>query len=1153
MSSAKDYKKLSQREHILTLPDTYIGSVETNQEGRWVYDKESSHMTWKKVMMNPGLYKIFDEILVNARDAYIRSTTEKDKTPIKSIEITVDRESSNKATIRVENDGDGILIEEHPTEKIWIPEMIFGHLLTSSNYNQNEEKIVGGKNGIGSKATSIFSKRFTVDIVDIKNGKKYTQTWTDNMSNCEKPVIKKSTSKTGMVSIEFEPDLKRFPGGLSDDMFVVLHTRAIELAALIGNTVKVSWNGHVISTNTFEKFTRLFLKEGSASIAYENAGPRWEFAAVLTHQLYEDEDEGLPSETNISFVNGINTRKGGKHVDMVVRHVLGEFCEFASKKKKIDLKPGQIKDSVVFFINSTVVNPSFDSQSKEYLTTPSSKFGSQPKWTGKLTEGLVKLGLLDQAQAVIDAKLAREAKKTDGKKRSTLRGLPKLTDALWAGTTKSDECTLILTEGDSASSSAIAGISVVGREKWGVFPLRGKLLNVRDVSLTKINANEEIAAIKRIIGLEHGKKYNDTKSLRYGRIMIMADQDHDGSHIKGLVMNLIHAEWPSLLKCGFVCSLMTPIVKAIKGKQVEAFYSLPAFEEWKEKHVGGRGWTTKYYKGLGSSSPAEAKEWFKKLNDIKYEWTAQSDDHITLAFSKKRAEDRKTWLSTYDPKKQLEFASGHCPYEDFINHELIHFSNADNIRSIPSMMDGLKPSQRKILYGCLKRNLRGEVKVAQLAGYVSEHTSYHHGEASLNSTIVGMAQNFVGSNNLNLLKPYGQFGTRIQGGEDAASPRYIHTHLCKIVDTLFRKEDAPILKHLDDDGMKIEPEYYLPVLPYLAINGSIGIGTGFSTDIPPHNPEHIIALQRARLTGKVDSLSSRELDPWWFGFQGRISRADQNTWITHGKYEFDDKKHTVRVTELPVGTWTQKYKEFLDKVCSAEGADNCGLKNFEEMGSHVKVDIILYLSEDMYDEFDSDRTLFEKVFKLQTTYKKTNMCCFDHLNNIKKYATIGDMMEAFYEPRMAGYVERKRARLADIEVELRELSARLLFVRAFLDGRLKLARETDESIVRQLKALTIPALTDESQVDDVKGYDYLLRMRIDRIKESAIKELEKDMENKTKERDLLQATTPTVMWLKDLDEFEEAWNGYVVERAEEIELDNADVKALSKTKKISKK
>ena len=1150
MSSAKDYKKLSQREHILTLPDTYIGSIETNQEGRWVYDEEEKHMTWKKIMMNPGLYKIFDEILVNARDAFIRSTTEKGRTPIKCIDITIDRESSKNATIRVENDGDGIPVEEHPTEKMWVPEMIFGHLLTSSNYNQNEEKIVGGKNGIGSKASNIFSKRFTVETIDVKEGKKYTQTWTDNMSKCEKPTIKKSSAKTGMVAIEFEPDLSRFPGGLSEDMMLVLHTRTIELSAMVGNTVKVSWNGHVISTNTFDKFTKLFLKEGATTISYENAGPRWEVAAVLTRQLYTDEDEGLPNETNISFVNGINTRKGGKHVDMVIRHILGEFCEMALKKKKLDLKPGQIKDSVVFFVNATIVNPAFDSQSKEYLTTPVAKFGSQPKWSGKLVEGLMKLGLMDEAQAVFDAKAAREAKKTDGKKRSTLHGLPKLTDALWAGTGKSDECTLILTEGDSAASSAIAGISVVGREKWGVFPLKGKMLNVRDVSITKINSNDEIVAIKRILGLEHGKKYNDTKSLRYGHIMIMADQDHDGSHIKGLVMNLIHAEWPSLIKCGFICSLMTPIVKAVKGKQVESFYSLAAFEEWKEKNTGGRGWSTKYYKGLGSSSHAEAKEWFKKLNDVKYEWTKDTDNHITLAFSKKRAEDRKEWLSKYDPKVQLNFSSGHCSYEEFINKELIHFSNADNIRSIPSMIDGLKPSQRKILYGCIKRNLRSEIKVAQLAGYVSEHTSYHHGEASLNSTIIGMAQNFMGSNNLNLLKPSGQFGTRIQGGDDAASPRYIHTYLNRIVDTLFRKEDAAILKHLDDDGMKIEPEHFMPILPYLAINGAIGIGTGFSTDIPPHNPEHIIALQRARLSGKVASLSSRELDPWWFGFKGKISRADSNTWVTHGTYVFDDKRKTVRITELPVGTWTQKYKEFLDKICSSEG-ENMGLKNFEEMGSHVKVDILLYFTDDMYDEYENDNMMFEKNFKVQNTYKKTNMCCFDSNNAIKKYETVGDMMEAFYEPRMKGYEERKRLRLEEISKDLIELSAKVLFIRAFLDGRLKLAKETDENIVRQLKGLKIPALSDPLMVDDIKGYDYLLRMRIDRIKESAIKDLEKEMNDKTEERDLLVATTATQMWLKEIDEFEEAWNDYVVERLEENEL--SDEFVAKKTKKASKK
>ncbi len=1146
MSSASDYKKLSDREHVLERPNMYVGETSIMEEPRWIYDAASNHMVWRTANINPGLYKIFDEVIVNARDALVRAS-EEGKTPIKHIDISVGTDpATGEMTIRVCNDGDGIPVEEHPAEKVWVPELIFGHLRTSSNYKPGEERTWGGMNGVGVKLANIFSRKFSLDIRDTIRGKSYKQTWTGNMASCDKPVIRPSVAKTGLVSLEFSPDLSRFPGASEHmgDTIAVLHTRAIEIAALVGSAVKVSWNGATILTNTFDKYVKLFLKPGSSStIAYEIAGPRWEIAAVLANQLYEE--EALPDEKHISFVNGIATRKGGKHVETVSRAILTDICEAAEKKKKLKVKPGQIKDSVVFFVNATIVNPTFDSQTKDCLTTPGTKFGSSPKWTGKLVDGLVKLGIYDEIQSILDAKATRDAKKTDGKKRQNIRGLPKLTDALWAGSARSSDCTLILTEGDSAATSAIAGLSVVGREQWGVFPLKGKLLNVRDVSLVKINSNEEISAIKRILGLEHGKVYKDMKGLRYGRIMIMADQDHDGSHIKGLVMNLLHAEWPSLMSSGFVCSLLTPILKATRGSVTFPFYSIPSFEAWKATLPGNstRGWTIKYYKGLGTSTPAEAREWFHKLNEVKYDWDDSTNDSINLAFAKKLADERKEWLAHYDSKRQVDATTGKVTYTDFIHNELIHFSNADNIRSLPSIMDGLKPSQRKILYSCLKRNLRSEIRVAQLAGYVSEHAAYHHGEASLNSTIIGMAQNFVGSNNINLLRPIGQFGSRLLGGKDSASPRYIHTALEGVVDTIYRKEDAAILKYTEDDGDLVEPEYYLPVVPMMAVNGSVGIGTGFSTDIPSYNPEQLVALLRARLGGALGTLGGRDLDPWWFGFTGKTTRQNNTTWVTHGTYTFEDDKKTITITELPVGTWSQDYKEFLDGLCVAGAA---GLTNFDDLYTDRDVKFVLYISDDMYSEYKMDVAMCEKTFRLYSTSKTTNMHCFGPNGDIRKYATIGDILEEFYVRRLDAYEKRRQALLAALSEEIRELQAKRKFIRAIVDGSLVISNKDDDTIIADLKALELPCIGGED--DTIRGYDYLLRMRIDRIKASAVDELEKEVASKEDEKKCLDATNANELWLVDLADFEDAWCKYVVDRKKEL-TDGGDSKATVSGKK----
>jgi DNA topoisomerase-2 len=1150
MTDAAAYKKHTHREHILELPDTYIGSTDTHSEQRWLFDAEQSKMVHKSVAFNPGFYKLFDEIIVNARDALVRSTTEAGRTPIKHIAITVEKVGSAGLEVSVENDGDGLPIEMHPTEKVWAPELIFGHLLTSGNYNKGEEKIVGGKNGYGAKLTNIFSTKFTVETRSPKHGQKYSQTWSKNMSVVGKASVKSDSAK-GFVRVTYEPDLARFPGLQLNDMIHVMHTRAVELSAMAGKDVKVSWNGTTVATNTFEKFVKLFVK-ADAAVAYERCGERWEVAAVLARSLFDEDN--VPEEKHISFVNGINTKKGGKHVEKVIGTVMGDFCEVAAKKK-VPIKPAQLRDSVVFFVNATIVNPAFDSQTKETLTTPASKFGSVFK-SEKMAAALVKLGLLDEAVAILDAKANKDAKKTDGSKKRTLRGMPKLVDAAWAGTAKSDECTLILTEGDSAASSAIAGLAVVGREKWGVFPLRGKLLNVRDVSADKFAKNEELTAIKKILGLEQGKVYTTMKSLRYGRVMVMADQDLDGSHIKGLLMNLFHAEWASLMRAGFICSLATPLLKATRRGDTLSFYSDVEFEKWKVTQGGSStGWTLKYYKGLGTSTEVEAQEWFRDLHEIKYDWDGETDDSMSLAFSKKRADDRKDWLSRYDPGRSLTpAANGHIGYSRFIHDELIHFSNADNIRSLPSLMDGLKPSQRKILFGCFKRGLRSEVRVAQLAGYVSEHAAYHHGEASLTAAITSMAQTFVGANNINLLRPVGQFGTRLQGGKDAASPRYIHTHLEHITETVFRKDDAGILEHLDDDGMAVEPKTYYPVVPLLVINGCIGIGTGFSTDIPPHNPEDVVGLLRDRLEGRRTTLENIALRPWWLGFKGPILQVSDGVWQTKGLYTFDDARHVITVTELPVGTWTHDYKAFLDEMCNAESDGSKTddgkpvLKNFDDLYNHIEVRFDLFLDADYYDDVRSKPHEFEKRFKLTDTVRTSNMVCFDMNSNIVKYNCVGTMIEAYYVARLEAYEARRQREMERLTKEAREHDAKARFIRAVLAGSLELRKAEDADIVAAMKKHQLPPLTKPDEADSVEAYDYLLRMRMDRVKASAYVEQERAVEMARAAIAVLEATTAQAIWLKDLEEFVATWEAQ--KKSREEALADVDGKKRSTKKKF---
>lgn len=188
---------------------------------------------------------------------------------------------------------------------------------------------------------------------------------------------------------------------------------------------------------------------------------------------------------------------------------------------------------------------------------------------------------------------------------------------------------------------------------------------------------------------------------------------------------------------------------------------------------------------MGTSTSADAKKYFNDLGKHRLPFEDIKPDEralIDMAFNKKKADDRKEWLRQFKPGTFLDHDVDSVPISDFVNKELILFSMADNIRSIPSVADGLKPGQRKVLFACFKRNLVNEIKVAQLAGYVSEKTAYHHGEQSLTATIVGLAQNFVGSNNVNLLDPRGQFGTRIavSQGYNNAEIRVVKTLLALV-------------------------------------------------------------------------------------------------------------------------------------------------------------------------------------------------------------------------------------------------------------------------------------------------------------------------------------------------------------------------------------
>ena len=1116
---SKKYQKKSAIQHILDAPDTYVGSIEKVESMQHILNETGDKIIEKNIEYIPGLFKLFDEGIVNCRDHVVRmlqaiSSGQPNCIPVSNIEITI----SDDGTITMLNDGNGIDVAEHPEHKTWIPQMIFGELRTSTNYDKEEKKIVGGKNGFGFKLVLIWSTYGAVETIDHVRGLKYRQEFKDNLSEICKPSITKCKTKP-YTKVTFKPDYTRLGlSGLTPDMIALLKKRTYDIAAVTDKAIKVKYNGQLVPVKNFQQYIDMYIGDkADAPRVYEESGSdgRWEYAVALT-----------PTNefVQVSFVNGIHTAKGGKHVEYILNQITKKLGEYIEKKKKVKVNPNTIKEQLILFLRCDIENPAFDSQTKDYMNTPSSKFGSKCEVSDKFIEKVAKMGVMDAALQLTEVKENKAAKKTDGVKSKSVRGIPKLTDANWAGTEKSSSCVIIFCEGDSAKAGIISGLSSEDRNTIGVYPMKGKILNVRGEAVKKISENKEIAEIKKILGLETGKKYNTIedvhKSLRYGKVLFMTDQDLDGSHIKGLGINLFQSEWPTLaLIPGFIGFMNTPILKAKKGATELNFYNDGEYNAWKEKN-DTTGWKLKYYKGLGTSTGKEFREYFEKKKLVGFEHSEKSDDAIDMVFNKKRADDRKDWLKVYDRNSYLDTSKTCVSYEEFIDKELIHFSKYDCDRSIPNLMDGLKISLRKILYSAFKMNLNSEIKVAQFSGYVSKEACYHHGEASLNAAIVGMAQNFVGSNNINLLLPNGQFGTRLQGGKDSASERYIFTQLNKLTRCLFPAADDNVLEYLNDDGILVEPIFYAPIIPMVLVNGSKGIGTGFSTDIMCYNPLQIIDYLKNKLLGDSHNISSssEEFIPYYEGFQGKITKLASDKFLIKGCYEkvATDK---IRVTELPVGYWTEDFKELLEELIepSKDGKKAAVLiKDYDDMSKDTNVDFTITFAKGKLEELEQAKGDYEcngveKLLKLYTTNTTTNMHLFDSDDKLQKYEKVTEIIDSYYETRLKLYGSRKEYMISALEKELVMLSNKARYIKENLDGTIDLRKKKKEEVNAMLLA------KGYNIMDGDTDYKYLVKMPMDSVTEENVNKLLKDKGNKEVELETIKNTTIQQMWNKELD------------------------------------
>lgn len=655
---------------------------------------------------------------------------------------------------------------------------------------------------------------------------------------------------------------------------------------------------------------------------------------------------------------------------------------------------------------------------------------------------------------------------------------------------------------NSAASTTKRGFSVIGGDYYGLFPLKGKPLNVKKVSLHKMREDDEITNIISALGLEIGKKYTSTRTLRYGKVVIMTDQDHDGSHIKGLIINLFETYWPELLKLNFLYEFITPIVRVKKGNVVKYFYTLKEYRKWKDS-VNINLWFVKYYKGLGTIEPPEAKQFFKDIDKHLIEFNSedfkQEREYIDLVFNQKRANDRKEWLLKYEPGVEIDKFNSTQTYKSFFDNEYKEFSIADNIRSIPSIVDGLKPSQRKILYTLFKRNFKNEVKVELLLGSILELSAYHHGPKSLEDTIVGMAQNFIGSNNINLLEPAGEYGTRLKGGNDSSASRYIFTNLEKITRNIFDKRDDNILEYLQDDGYDIEPKYYVPIIPMVLVNGADGIGTGWSSFVPKFNPSDIITYIENKLKGRKTNI---KFLPWYKGHKGEILFDEENNkCISKGKVKKvvnnRIKDSIYQVTELPVGIWNDKYGEFLDKLI-----EKGEIVDWDDDSTDSNIDIKVRISK-------KPKNILS-VFHLEVSLSLNNMILFNEEGKIQKYENQYEIIDDFYDIRLKYYQLRKDNILKILEEQKSYLTNKMKFINAVLKKQIIIENKPKLDIEKQIIKSKIDKWND--------SYDYLLNIPLIQLSKEKLLDMQEAFNKKKEEIEKIKSTTIEKMWTDDLNE-----------------------------------
>jgi DNA gyrase/topoisomerase IV subunit B len=956
------YKNLKFREHVRLRPDMYIGSNLSTENTLWVWDSADGCLVKRQMAYPIALYNICDEIILNALDHCLRTKGLRGKNKCTQVHLSFDQDSGE---ISCFNNGEGIVVEKVEGGDMFIPEMIFTKEMSGSNFENDGAETIG-MNGIGSKATNILSTKFVIETMDAKNKKHYVQEVLDGCATIMPPTIKAGKGAP-FTRISFTPDFSYFNTTLqeiSPVLSVLLETRMLYVSTYLGKGFDVRMNGKAFEVYSLETLAASVRGcDAVVKCPLTSKEPDEKTMEVLIG-IYDCEN----SVEHLSFINGLYLSEGGTHIRVVVKILLEALKSKLEKKLKgkMSINPKLIGQHLMVFFSANMTKLAYKNQSKNELSISETRF----KHYSMDKTGVKKVWEMLECK-IDELYLSKMMANTTTKKVNDLRGVKKYRSADCAGTAKSQQCCLFIPEGDSAESCIKNGLTSnksLGFKFNGMFNIQGVPLNVRkavdvktfqrgDELVTMLDRKKEIAdndrisSLVKVLNLNYHHTYDESpegdkqlETLRYGSVVIATDADVDGlGNICGLLLNFFDLFFPALLKRKYVKLLATPLIRAYpkrtskgKGKvMVEEFYTAEEYDAWcRRSDVRADDYAVNYIKGLATHSNVEITHMFKRMesNVYTFGWDPSASNLFEIYFGKD-ADKRKIILSSpVDTSTNVDIRRHMMiPCAQHLNNNTKEYQ-LDNIqRKLPHEIDGLNPARRKVLCGSILKfkGAANKLKVFQLGGYVAEKMAYHHGSASLNDTIVNMAQNFCGARNIPLLLPIGQFGTHYKGGKDAGSPRYIDTALNrKVVELMYPYCDMDLLEWTVVDGEKAEPKFFIPVLPMGIMEDLSLPATGWKVEIWARDIKAVVKNVRSMVEGLE---APYRMAYWSNKFKGCTFETPSSIFFI-GKYSVarDAKKPHVKITitALPPKMWIDKFvEECQENPLVLRVSDNSSISN----------------------------------------------------------------------------------------------------------------------------------------------------------------------------------------------------------------------------------